>query len=158
MDKIELEKKLEKGMQQPPEMVAEFEVGEEEISQREVKQGTEKLPLEIERDLAPASVGAPGIDTTDSPLHQNVEAILEDDLEELYFSMNEQQQEKFKKKGEQTAARIVKLIKAGKATFRKIFRLILSWLKFIPGVNKYFLEQEAKIKADRIINIKGIEE
>ena len=153
MDKIELEKKIEKGIKQPPEKVAGFEIGKEENIQREIKRKSEKLPPEIERDMAPASVGAPGIDITDSPLHQNVEAILEDDLEELYFSMNEQQQEKFKKKGEQTASQIVKLIKAGKATFRKIFKLILSWLKFIPGVNKYFLEQEAKIKSDRVLEL-----
>jgi hypothetical protein len=29
-------------------------------------------------------------------------------------------------------------------------KLIREWLLIIPGVNKYFLEQEAKIKTDKI--------
>lgn len=99
------------------------------------------------------TVGAPGIDIKDSPLHQNVEAILESDLEELYFSMNEQEQKLFKQKGEQTAKQIIKLISSAKATFHKIFKLIKDWLKNIPRVNKFFIEQEAKIKADKIIII-----
>jgi len=33
--------------------------------------------------------------------------------------------------------------------------LIKKWLLLIPGVNKYFLEQEAKIKADEIVKMKN---
>lgn len=153
MDKLKVEKKFE---DMPLTEKGDFGVEKKGIEKRldsihEKKPG--KLPPEIERDIAPASVGAPGIDTTDSPLHQNVEAILEGDLEDLYFSMNEQEQEKFKIKGEKTANEIVKLVESGKATFKKIFKLIFGWLKFIPGVNKYFLEQEAKIKSDRVLEI-----
>jgi len=32
-----------------------------------------------------------------------------------------------------------------------IMELVLEWLRMIPKVNKYFLEQEAKIKTDRIV-------
>lgn len=99
-------------------------------------------------------VGMPGIDQTKSPFHQSLEAILEEDLENLYFSMPEKKQQEFKIKGEQTAQQIAKLVTTAKATFKKVFKLILNWLKIIPGVNKYFLEQEAKIKADRILEIK----
>ena len=42
-----------------------------------------------------------------------------------------------------------------KIQVKKIFILIISWLKIIPGVNKFFLEQEAKIKADRILDLKN---
>jgi hypothetical protein len=31
--------------------------------------------------------------------------------------------------------------------------IIRNWLKLIPRVNKYFLEQESKIKTDRIITL-----
>jgi hypothetical protein len=34
---------------------------------------------------------------------------------------------------------------------KKIFVLIRAWLKIIPGVNRFFLEQEAKIKTDKIL-------
>jgi len=31
----------------------------------------------------------------------------------------------------------------------------LDWLKILPGVNKFFLEQEAKIKTDKILALKN---
>lgn len=98
-------------------------------------------------------VGVPGINTNQSPLHQAVEAILEEDLEDLYFSLDPQTQVRFKKQGEITANKIIELISSTKATFQKVFKLIMQWLRVIPRVNKYFLEQEAKIKADRILAI-----
>jgi len=113
----------------------------------------EMSPMPQVSQTQSVGIGAPGIDIAKSPLHQEVEAILEDGLEDLYFSLNEATQEKFKKKGEETATKIVQLIGVAKATFRRVFKLIFKWLCIIPGVNKYFLEQEAKIKADRIIEI-----
>ena len=98
-------------------------------------------------------VGEPGIDSTRAPLHQEVENILEQDLEQIYFSMDENTKEVFKQKGEQAAQEIIKLIQTAKATFKKVFKLIVSWLKIISGVNQFFLEQEAKIKADKILQI-----
>ncbi len=80
-----------------------------------------------------------------------IEKILEEDLVEFYFKMPPEQQKLFKQKGEETASKIEKMIEAGKAVGRKILKLIREWLKLIPGVNKFFLEQEAKIKTDKII-------
>ncbi len=80
-----------------------------------------------------------------------VEKILEEDLSEIYFKMPPDKQKEFKEKGEETASKIEKLIKAGKAVAKKILKLIRDWLKLIPGVNKFFLEQEAKIKTDKIM-------
>ena len=37
---------------------------------------------------------------------------------------------------------------------KKIFELLLQWLKLLPGVNKFFLEQEAKIKVDQIMSLR----
>lgn len=82
-----------------------------------------------------------------------IEKILEEDLEDFYFSMPPEQQKIFKEKGEETASAIEKMIRAGKAVGRKILKLIRTWLKLIPGVNKFFLEQEAKIKTDEIVKI-----
>jgi hypothetical protein len=41
-----------------------------------------------------------------------------------------------------------------KIKVNKIIDLIRRWLKLIPGINKFFLEQEVKIKADKIIRLK----
>ena len=117
-------------------------VGEQEVSKTSVSADSS------------AGVGAPGIDTTKSALHQSVENILEEDLEEIYLEMNPDSQEKFKIEGEKTTQQIMALIHKTKATFKKIFKLITNWLKIIPGINKFFLEQEAKIKTDKILKIK----
>ena len=82
-----------------------------------------------------------------------IEKILEDDLESFYFSMSPEKQQVFKARGEETASKIEKMMEAGKIIARKILKLIRAWLKIIPGVNKFFLEQEAKIKTDRIVSL-----
>jgi hypothetical protein len=80
-----------------------------------------------------------------------IEKILEEDLESFYFSMPPEKQQIFKEKGEETATKIEKMVEAGKVVARKVLKLIRAWLKFIPGVNKFFLEQEAKIKTDKVV-------
>lgn len=82
-----------------------------------------------------------------------IEKILEEDLAEMYFSMPSETQTLFKKKGEQTAATIKQLIQTAKVTAQKIVELIFNWLGLIPGVNRFFLEQEAKIKTDKVLEI-----
>lgn len=86
------------------------------------------------------------------PAAAEIETILSDGLEEQFLKMDPALQKKFKLVGEQTASSIAQLLGAAQANARKILELITSWLKMIPGVNKFFLEQEAKIKTDRIIS------
>ena len=69
--------------------------------------------------------------------------------------MSKEDQEAFKKKGEETAGKIKELLKSFKDKTKEIVKLIKSWLKMLPGVNKFFIEQEAKIKTDKILNIKN---
>jgi hypothetical protein len=162
VDNLEIEKKLEQSANLEKEQVG-FDVEQQTERQKKFEiqeQNTEKsnenleLPKELRSKVKnKPSVGAPGIDIFDSPIHQEVEAILEEELGDIYFKMDLKTQEKFKKKGEETTTKIVKLVEEGKATFIKVFKLIFGWLKIIPGVNKYYLEQEAKLKADRIIKL-----
>jgi hypothetical protein len=83
-----------------------------------------------------------------------VEKILAEGLEEDYKKLPPIVQQEFKLKGEQTASKISELLKATKVKIKSIFRLILEWLSLLPNVNRFFLEQEAKIKTDRVINLK----
>ncbi len=85
-------------------------------------------------------------------VYKKIEKILEEDLADLYNSLNYKEKMIFKAKGEEVAKSIFQLIyKKSKVKVKKIIKLIRSWLKLIPGINKFFLEQEAKIKADKII-------
>jgi hypothetical protein len=82
---------------------------------------------------------------------KEIENILSEGLEEVYQNLPEAVKEQFKKKGEETASKIEKIISQAKIAVNKILNLIKNWLKMIPGVNKFFLEQEAKIKTDKIL-------
>ncbi|MHB8831114.1 MAG: hypothetical protein ACYC44_03320 [Patescibacteria group bacterium] len=88
-----------------------------------------------------------------------VENILEDGLKDIYGKLPDNLKPVFKQKGEETARAISQMVKTTSVKIGEIMKLILSWLKIIPGVNRFFLEQEAKIKADRIVLLtKQIEE
>lgn len=80
-----------------------------------------------------------------------VEKILEDGLGDSFSRLSPIAQQEFKLRGEETARSIRELLQTTHVKVKKIFQLIFLWLKMLPGINHFFLEQEAKIKADRII-------
>lgn len=84
---------------------------------------------------------------------KEIEKILEKDLDDIYLAMPQAKRLEFKNAGEKAIAQVNGLIEAGKLTMKKLVDLIRSWLAIIPGVNKFFLEQETKIKADKIMKI-----
>ncbi len=87
-------------------------------------------------------------------LQSEVESILQEDLAELYRELSPVDQQVFKIKGEEVAGKITVLIKSVKVRIQDIMELIMGWLKMLPGVKNYFLEQEAKIKAEKILKLK----
>ncbi|MFA5020570.1 MAG: hypothetical protein WC517_00720 [Patescibacteria group bacterium] len=88
--------------------------------------------------------------------YKQIEKVLEEDLGEIYNNLTPQEQKIFKIKGEETARSIFQLVyHKTKVKVKKIVKLIKNWLKSVPGINKFFLEQEAKIKADKIAALAG---
>lgn len=85
------------------------------------------------------------------PTVRGVESILEENLAETYAKMPPALQAKFRKEGERVTAKIVAMVRGAKAKGREVLALVTGWLKLIPGVNKFFLMQEAKIKTDKIL-------
>ena len=98
----------------------------------------------------PAKAAAPAAPPKDS-YHIRVERILEENLLDVYLSMPPAARAKFKAEGEATALRLRSLIEQTKIRAKDILKLIIHWLKTIPGVNHFFLEQEAKLKTDKIL-------
>lgn len=84
---------------------------------------------------------------------QKVENILAQNLDNVFLTMDAMAQARFKAAGETTAHEISSLFQKGKATAKNIISLIINWLRLIPKVNRHFLEQEAKIKADAILKL-----
>ncbi len=79
---------------------------------------------------------------------------MEDGLNDSYQRLSPVAKQEFKLKGERAASQIRELLKSTHVKVKKILRLILDWLRMLPGVNHFFLEQEAKIKTDKIIALK----
>lgn len=87
-------------------------------------------------------------------LRHQVEAVLAEGLEGTYKELDQATQEKLKLAGEETAGKISILLQTAKVQAKKIVELIVAWLRIIPGVSSFFLEQEAKIKADKILALR----
>lgn len=74
-------------------------------------------------------------------------------MDRVFLSMDAATQQRFKIKGEATAQQLVSMLNKTKIRIKEVVSLIMSWLRIIPHVNKFYLEQEAKIKADEIIKM-----
>jgi len=94
------------------------------------------------------------IPTRQDPQVRQIEKILEQGLGDSFIRLSPVAQQEFKIKGEQAAIKINELMKKTHVKIKKILKLIFEWLKILPGVNKFFLEQEAKIKTDKILSLK----
>ncbi|MBI4435683.1 hypothetical protein HY630_03355 [Candidatus Uhrbacteria bacterium] len=157
--------KQEAGVQAPeitevprgPEQAAEVEVAQEPVLEQPAE-GEPSTPESAPVGDAPvsdklvttrkaAAVAPKQVDR----LEEEIEDILEEDLKELYVSMPPNKQAEFRQKGEETRSKIREIVASAKVNAKKIFQLIRGWLKIIPGVNRFFLEQEAKIKTDKIL-------
>lgn len=153
-EKLEREKALEFVFpEEEREREKEIEKERKKIEKKPEFEKKEKIEKETKVPQAiifpPPSLKVP----EKSQTLQTIENILEEDLEEVYYNLDKAHQRVFKEAGEKTASIIEKLIKTAKATAKKVLELIKNWLRLIPGVNKFFLEQEAKIKTDKIITL-----
>lgn len=83
-----------------------------------------------------------------------IEKTLEDGLGDAFDEMTVVEQQEFKLKGEETALLVRQMLKKTHVKVKNIFKLVLEWLRMLPGINRFFLEQEAKIKTDKILAIK----
>ncbi len=89
-----------------------------------------------------------------TPRQEAIDDILEDGLTDIYLSLSSEKQQELQEAGAQTVKQIDLLLDHVKSQWRKIMSLIRHFLSIIPGINKFFLEQEVKIKTDRIIALK----
>ncbi len=87
-------------------------------------------------------------------LTREVESIMEDGLADAFKELSPLKQQEFKILGEKTAIEIRNMLRGAHVRVKSIFKLLLEWLKLLPGINRFFLEQEAKIKAERILSLR----
>ena len=150
-DKIKLK---EENIKEKVKHLPNFEIGKKNENIEKFKKET-KEDNEYITEVEPFPVDTKSVKkiSKDEKRVKQIEEILSDDLDEIYMSMDEELQQNFKKKGEETARKINQLLKKTKIKIKQIINLIKDWLKMIPGVNKFFVEQESKIKCDELLKL-----
>jgi hypothetical protein len=139
----------------PIEMPPTPESGKE--AKKESSAAREEAPISEQlSEAAPATpvvlpVAAPTAPI--DPTVRSIELILSEDMTEHFKAMSLADQAKFKAKGEETVSKLSMLVQKTSIKAKEVLKLIANWLRFIPHVNKYFLEQESKIKTDKILEL-----
>lgn len=155
----EQEKEKVKIFEEMPQKEAEIEVvpkpeAEKRLGQvKEAEAEKEEEGKAGEKATLTPPIGGEEAVLPKDPIVEKIEKILEEDLGEVYVKMTPAEQKIFKEKGEVAASKIRILIQQVKIHIKDILNLVKKWLTFIPGVNKFFLEQEAKIKTDKILEM-----
>lgn len=127
------------------------------LSSREAPSADERQIHDLHTPQPNINVGATSGRPQNAPpkddLTLEIEEVLSEDLEDIYQKLPPERQAEFKAEGEKTAGLIRQMIEKGKFHGRRAVQLIVKWLRLIPGVNKFFLEQESKIKTDKLAEI-----
>ncbi len=128
---------------------------EQQLEQPKINTTEQKAPTQdiMSPVSATSNVQAAILPKDKDPQLVEIESILADGLDQAYMSLTAEKRQEFRSAGEVLARTIQEMVQHGKVNMKKIRNLIIKWLRVIPGVNRYFLEQEAKIKADRLTEI-----
>ncbi len=120
---------------------------------REIPEGEKAAPPKPSVVL-PVSAAPQPVFAEKSHMRREIETVLEEDIDFLYKALSQKQRQQFRIEGERTAAKIEILMKQAVIKLVEIIKLIRSWLTLLPGVDRFFIEQEAKIKAERVLLLK----
>ncbi|MFA6428075.1 MAG: hypothetical protein WCW02_00825 [Candidatus Buchananbacteria bacterium] len=151
-------KQLEEGLSQIEQVLKpDFELAAEKEGL--IVNKSEKKPSEVAKPSHQQPVASSNTvnqaNAQSEKMVKAIEDILEEDLNEVYFALPPQEQIIFKQEGEKAARKIFDLLKGVTIKVREVIRAIAGWLKVIPGINRFFLEQEVKIKTAKILKLTG---
>lgn len=113
----------------------------------EVPSQVKELPSQVPPVTMPLPVSA------EQQQLQQIETVLSEGLHDIFVALPPAEQQKFKIAGELAAREVSGLLGQVKVQVGKIIEVLRRWLGTIPGVNKFFVEQEAKIKAQKLVRL-----
>lgn len=88
-------------------------------------------------------------------LEHKIQRILSEDIVDLYKNLPDEQKRVVLREGKYTIRTLIELVRRAKCRAKEIVELIRRWLQKIPGINRFFAEQEAKIKAQKIMMLRS---
>lgn len=137
-------------IQKPIEVIEKKAEQQPEVKTENIESTIEALKRKLKLNKKKKAI----IPLVKDELTRRVEQVMEEGIADAYRELTPVQQQEFKIKGEETAWKIRELFKKTHLKVKEIFRLLVEWLRMLPGINKFFIEQEAKIKADKILSLK----
>lgn len=129
------------------------EIQEQEKQEQFLEEETQAAPeakVQTAAEGQPATVVAAPVVPKDE-ITVKIEKILEDGMADYFKELPPEAKERFQKKGQEVAGELTGMVRLFKVQVKVVLELVKAWLLTIPSVNKYFLEQEAKIKTDGIL-------
>ncbi len=155
----------------PLEVLPRQEAPAEQVGELSMEQGrTNEIVGEASSAarLEPPQSVAPVVKVQQDPnspqvkIYKDVEKMLSRGLKDVYVALPSERKLLFKTQGEETARAITDRIMKHDIGVKDVWKLTSDWLGNLPGINKYFLEQEIKIKTDQVMDLaeaeQGIEE
>lgn len=149
-----LKKSVEARPAVTPEVASSPEQSREVAPEQQVESSQEERVQDQVVQAAPvAAVPAGPVAPPKDPQLKQIEDVLAEGLSELYQSLPPNVQPTFKAKGEEVARQINAWAREAKLVAKNVLGLIREWLGLAPRLNKHYLEQESKIKTDRIMQL-----
>jgi hypothetical protein len=127
---------------------------QEQENRSQEKEEKEKVPVKNDNKQVDLSINDDDETSAQKERMKQIDKILAEDMSAIFMGLPKDKQKEFKEEGERTVIKINELIEKAKVKVNKIIKLIKNWLGIIPNANKYYLEQEAKIKTDKILKLK----
>lgn len=136
---------------------AEREARQEMAAEKKNEAFLEPAPTTAVAPQASQQADAPVVqDVVKDEVTIEVEKILEYGLGDYIPDMPDEARERFLKKGGEVAAQLSVMVRTLNVQVSLVVGLIKEWLLTIPGVNRYYIEQEAKIKTDQIVELANV--
>lgn len=128
-----------------PEQTSE-QAGSTERPSAEASAPVVAVPVQSVQTAAP-------IVTNKDPELAKIENTLSEGLDDLYRALSPEKKVLFRQQGEEIALKIQVMLTQVKVKLSDVVSLIMQWLRTLPGVNRFFLEQQAVIKAQKLMHV-----
>lgn len=142
---------------QPIVELQPFDEAKLESEAAQMQGSVQIVAQEPANDPATVAVPAAVIAVPPDKVAEDVQQILEDGLEEAIITMPEDAKQRFLEKGKQIGTIVSDMVRRYKVEVKRVLNMLKEWLTAIPGINKFFLEKEAKIKTDRILELERVQ-
>ena len=133
------------GVEQEKSVEQSLEIAQERVGEQQEQQQT------APSDTAPRHVvvSEPVLEMNDEWKVQ-ILSVLDENLEDAMSDMSPAKKEEFLAAKKELAGKIRSMLDEAVVQFAAILLLVRKWLAMIPRVQTYFLEQESKLKTDKI--------